>query len=132
MELVFPQSYDPVPGRTIYKEGRLIVPYCFRDFNSCSIGGGRGEKEGGREVNKKDKTGSPSNKRGRGSRQTKREEEAGDKFHQGLALVRPHFLKFPAPVKMVPPVGDLGFYTWNLWETFYMQTLRLIFLLDIS
>lgn len=41
------------------------MPHCFRDFNSGSIGGGRGEKEGGTEVNKKDKTGSSGKQGGK-------------------------------------------------------------------
>lgn len=55
-DISFSQSFDHVPSRTIYKEGILILPHCFRDVSGGDIGGGRKEKEGGREVNKKAKT----------------------------------------------------------------------------
>lgn len=81
----FSESYDPCTWQNHLQGGRLIVPHCFRDFNSGSIGRGRGEKEGGTEVNKKDKTGSSGKQGGKRKQANKREEEARDKFHQGLA-----------------------------------------------
>lgn len=56
MILVFLRALTTLPSRTIYKEGILILPHCFRDVSGGDIGGGRKEKEGGREVNKKAKT----------------------------------------------------------------------------
>lgn len=47
----------------------------------------------------------------------------------GKRPVRPHFLKFPAPLSTVSSAGDLSFYVLSLQEIIYIQTLILIFFL---
>lgn len=123
----FSQSCDHVPGITIYKEERLILPHFFRDVSGGNIGGGRREKKGGRGVNKKDKTrlDPRMDKAERGRKEANKNGGRGQE--QNTTKVWP--LKFPASVKMGPPVGGLSFYTLSLSEIFYVQILRLIFLL---
>lgn len=82
------------------------MPHCFRDFNSGSIGGGRGEKEGGTEVNKKDKTGFSGKQGGK-------RKEANKKGGRGQGQIPPRSGPSEAPSPEVSSTCENGATIWG-------------------